>query len=89
MLAETDSSIKSTIYIPLLEEGTVVFRPTQGVALDTSIFRVLPTDDYDPEDEVWKFPPGAVVRCEKQKRDGEEILIAVSEHSVIPARRLG
>ena len=85
MLAEMDSSIKSTIYIPLLEEGTVVFRPTQGVALGTDVFRVLPTDDYDPEDEVWKFPPGAVVRCEKQKRDGEEILIAVSEHSVIPA----
>jgi hypothetical protein len=85
MLVETDSSIKSTIYISLLEEGTVVFRPTQGVALDTDIFEVLPTDDYDPEDEVWQFPPGTVVRCEKQKRDGEEILIAVAEHSVIPA----
>lgn len=85
MLAEMDSSIKSTIYIPLIEEGTVVFRPTQGVALDTDVFRVLPTDDYDPDDEVWKFPPGAVVRCEKQQRDGEEILIAVSEYFVIPA----
>ena len=82
-MADKGSSTKSTIYIPLLEEGTVVFRPTQGIALDIDVFQVLPTDDYDPEDEVWKFLPGTIVKCEKKEHGGEEILIAASECSVI------
>lgn len=66
----------STIYIPLLEEGTSVLRPTQALPLGGDLFRVLPTPDYDPDDETWQYPPGAIVRCAHQVNDGDEILVA-------------
>ena len=75
MLAEMDSNTE-IIYIELLDEGTKVFRPTFGVPLGGSRYRVLETSDYDADDEVWKFVPGSVVRCIRKKEDGEEILIA-------------
>lgn len=77
MSAEKDSSTeKRTIFIPLLNEGTTVFRPTVGMHLRGNVFEVLPTDGYDPEDEEWEFPPGTVVFCEKEVRDGEELYVA-------------
>ena len=66
----------TTIYIPLLEEAVDVLRPTQGIQRDENQYEVLPTDDYDPEDEVWKFPPGSIVRCVTEVRGDEEILVA-------------
>ena len=65
-----------TIYIHLLDEGTVVVRPTQGELLGSDIYRVLATTDYNPEDEYWQFPPGSIVRCVIEKRDNEELLVA-------------
>jgi hypothetical protein len=70
------ASNTKTIYIPLLDEGTPVVRPTQGEPLGGDVYRVRATTDYDPEDEHWQFPPGSVVRCTAEKRDGQEILIA-------------
>lgn len=64
------------LYIPLLNEGTNVFRPTTGVVLDQDVFRVEPTTDYDPELEEWEFPPGSQVRCVRETRGGNEILVA-------------
>jgi hypothetical protein len=69
-----------TIYIPLLDEGTDVTRPTQAIPLRDDLFRVLPTPDYDPEDEHWKFPPGSIVRCIEAVKGGKPVLIA--SHSV-------
>jgi hypothetical protein len=53
------------IYIELLEEGTDSWRPTMAEALGDNLFRVLPTPNYDPYDELWAFLPGSVVRCRK------------------------
>lgn len=68
------------IYIQLLDEGTEVYRLTQGEELGNNIFRVLPTDSYDPEDETWEFPPGSIVRCQLETRyqgiDPHELLVA-------------
>ena len=50
------------IWIPLLNEGTPVSRPTRGEIVGRGIYRVLQTEDYDPEDEEWAFPPGTLVR---------------------------
>jgi hypothetical protein len=63
-----------------LEEGTEVFRPTQGKKISDLTFKILKPEDYDPDDEHWKFPPGIIVKCEKQNREGKEILIAVAKH---------
>ena len=64
------------IYIPLLNEGTDVVRPTNGTFLAPDIVRVEPTEDYDPELEEWQFPPGSEVRCVREHRGSKEILVA-------------
>lgn len=66
------------VYVPLLEEGTPTIRPTQAVSLGGDLYRILPTKDYDPENEVWEFLPGSVVRCDKIRAriSGEMILRA-------------
>jgi hypothetical protein len=64
------------IYIPLLDEGVPVVRPTQGIALKSETFLVLPTADYDPSNELWQFPPGSTVRSIKECHEGDSILVA-------------
>lgn len=77
MSAEKDSSTRrQLIYIPLLNEGTSVVRPTLAEALRNDVYRVLATPDYDPRDEEWEFPPGTLVFCEKRKSNDQEILVA-------------
>jgi len=60
--------VKKTIYIKLLNEGSEAWRPTLGEEMRDNIFRVLPTSDYDPEDEEWEFIPGSIVRCKLQQK---------------------
>lgn len=77
MSVGTGSSTNTVeIFIPLLNEGTNVLRPTQGIALGPSEFRVLPTPDYDPSDEEWEFPPGSVVKCVRETSSGRDLLVA-------------
>ena len=71
------------IYIPLLDEGVPVVRPTQGESQPEGFFLVLPTVDYDPEDEAWEFLPGSCVKCVEQMHDGECILVA--RHLAFPS----
>jgi hypothetical protein len=65
------------IFIPLLDEGVNVWRPTQAEPLADGTYRVLPTPDYDPDDEAWQFPPGSRVVCEVKKLSDGEVLAAV------------
>jgi hypothetical protein len=67
------------IYIYLLDEGTDVWRPTDAEVLSDGSYRVLPTPDYDPEDEKWQFPPGSRVICEKRKLSEGNVLVAVRD----------
>lgn len=77
MSAETGSFTNVIeIFIPLLNEGTDVVRPTQGVVLEEDSFQVLATPNYNPNDEQWQFPPGSKVRCVKEIRSGREVLVA-------------
>lgn len=72
------SSETVLIYIQLLGEGSPAARGTQAVPMGDGRYRVLPTPDYDPEDEIWEFPPGSIVRCEKTlSARGTEILLAI------------
>lgn len=81
MSAVQGSFTRITIYVSLLGEGTPVYRPTEAVRLANGLYQLLPTGDYDPEDEKWEFPPGSVVRAEKREgRDGE-CLIAVRSNA--------
>ncbi len=52
------------VFVPLLDEGTPTLRGTQALPLGEGLYKVLlPVSNYDPEDEVWEFPPGSIVRC--------------------------
>jgi len=64
------------IYIPLLNEGTDVLRPTLGRVLDPDVVEVLATPNYDSADEEWEFPPGTRVKIAKELRAGRELLVA-------------
>lgn len=67
------------IYVSLLEEGTPTARPTQAIPLSNGLFKILPTSNYDPEDEIWEFLPGSIVRCEKRNYRGDDYLLAVEK----------
>jgi hypothetical protein len=66
------------IYVNLLEEGTPCSRPTQAQVLENGLFRLLPTDNYDPDGEHWEFPPGSIVRGREVRRDGKSTLLAIA-----------
>jgi hypothetical protein len=69
--------IRVKIFVYLLEEGTDVWRPTEAVPIGDGLFKILPTPEYDPEDEVWEFPPGSIVRCETRQDDSGQYIVAV------------
>jgi hypothetical protein len=73
-----------TIYVRLLDEGTVVWRPTQGRKVGPMTFQVLPTPRYDPKNERWEFVPGRVVNCRWEERSGGPAFIAC-EPAAAPA----
>jgi hypothetical protein len=58
----------ATIYMPLLNEGTAVWRPVVALCFGEGRFRVAgePSDD-----EKWAFPPGVTVIV-----DGDNRIIA-------------
>jgi hypothetical protein len=66
------------IYIRLLDEGTECSRPTQALDLGNGLFKVLPTSNYDPVDEVWEFPPDSIVGSAIRRSEGKEFLLAIA-----------
>ena len=70
----------ATIYIRLLDEGAEAFRPTLAEPSQDGLFKVLPTANYNTQDETWEFVPGLLVECEKREMQGEVVLVAVKAH---------
>jgi hypothetical protein len=65
----------TTIFVPLLNEGTDVWRPVKATLISPNTYRI---DGEIPDDEDWAFLPGAVVRCiEKTFTGGNVALTAV------------
>jgi hypothetical protein len=68
-----------TIYVYLLEEGTDVWRPCRAEHLGGDRYRIL---DEAPDDEIWEFVTGDVVRCRLKKigtghpKDFKDTLVA-------------
>ena len=67
---------KVKIYVPLLNEGTDVIRPTEGYLVRPGIYVLLPTPDYDPACEEWAFLPGSMVSCGNEIREGKQVTVA-------------
>jgi hypothetical protein len=65
------------IYVALLDEGTDVWRPVKAVVLGESFYRIV-SENLDPEDELWEFTTGEIVRCEQKKLHRGVCLVAVA-----------
>lgn len=65
------------VYVTLLEEGTDTIRATDAINLGNDLYKLMPTDNYDPADEIWEFLPDSVVRVKESKDfHGRPILLA-------------
>lgn len=62
------------IYMPLLDEGTPVWRPVMAARLDQERFVII-SNNINPEDEEWQFSSGDTVRCEMKELMHDEIKI--------------
>ena len=72
-----DLKMEKIIYIKLLNEGSVAYRPVPSYEIGNNIFKVNGLEIYDPEDEEWEFIPGTYVLVESQRKGGENILVAI------------
>jgi hypothetical protein len=70
------SRSRTTIYVALLDEGVAVWRPVAARTRD--LYRLI---DETPEDEVWEFVTGDVVRCRMRRfaTGPEDVLLAYEE----------
>ena len=91
MSEETASFTTETreVFVRLTGEGTDVCRPTRASPRGGMQFELLATEDYDPDDEQWEFPPGSVVVCSSRDVCGRHILMATSlvgseRHTIAP-----
>jgi hypothetical protein len=78
VLRTTDTD--TIVYVRLLDEGTDVWRPVPATSLPDGTFELGEPEGYDPDTEVWEFPPHARVRCvAKSFTGGETGLVAVEQ----------
>ena len=67
------------IHVPLLDEGTDVWRPASAEHIKEDVYRIT---GKVPEDEQWKFSPGQLVRCRQQKLSDADCLVAYDSATV-------
>jgi hypothetical protein len=80
MLATMVSSTRpARVYVRLLGEGTVVFRPALAEFLGPQKARLIAPPSYDPDDEDWEFKPGSVVQVEVRQLEGSDEFLAVAQ----------
>jgi hypothetical protein len=71
--------MKRIIYIQLLNEGSVAYRPVSAYLIGENIYKIDGSECYDPNDEGWEFPPNTYVIVEERKLSGEDVLVAIKE----------
>jgi hypothetical protein len=70
--------VNTTIYIPLLGEGTDVWRPVSAERICDEIYRVIGAPPNATE--VWAFETGDAVRCRVRTfAEGERRLVAYEQ----------
>jgi hypothetical protein len=78
MSAEMGSSTsRDLVYVRLLNEGTIVYRPVRAKSLGGRAYQLDASAEYDQEDEAWEFAPGSAVVCEPRRLDGDTVLVAI------------
>jgi hypothetical protein len=64
------------VFVRLFDEGTDVSRPTPAVLIEENVYRLLPIEGYNPEQEKWEFLPGSIVRVERKANAEGDYLLA-------------
>ncbi|MFR2069205.1 MAG: hypothetical protein ACLS4S_03040 [Bacteroides nordii] len=73
--------MKNTIYIKLLNEGSVAYRPTSAYQIEEYIYKIDGSECYNSEDEEWEFLPGVYVLVEERNLSGRNVLVVIREQS--------
>jgi hypothetical protein len=63
-----EMSNRTTVYVALLDENVDVWRPVQAEHVGSDLYRLT---GEQPDDEVWPFAPGDVVRCQRRTLSGD------------------
>ena len=66
----------TTIYMPLLNEGTDVWRPVEAMKITDLGYMVT---QPEPAEEQWAFQPGHILTCEERQLDDGLRLVAVAK----------
>jgi len=68
-----------TIYVPMLNEGTDVWKPVMAQPISSATYRIV-SEPLDPEDEEWAYRAGQEVAVEEHVfQDGNRGLVAVAK----------
>jgi hypothetical protein len=79
LVVSTGMTSPTTIYMPLLNEGTDCWVPVLAERISESRYQV---HGPVPEDQSWSFPAGATVRITQHRfQDGQVGLVAVEQAS--------
>jgi len=73
--------MEKTVYIQLLGEGTIVYRPVPAIKINENIHLLKGEEIFDPDDEEWGFLPGTKVRVEQKELGGEKVLVAIGKEN--------
>lgn len=67
------------IYVKLINEGSVAYRPVPSLKVDDNIYKLGGSDMYDIEDETWEFLPETLALVKKKELEGKLVLVAVEK----------
>jgi hypothetical protein len=70
-----------TVFVPVLGEGTAVWRPVSAVRVEPGLFRLC---GPMPEGECWEFRPNELVRCAVRMFSGGAQGLAVFQRAGEP-----
>ncbi len=74
--------MKKIIYIQLLNEGSIAYRPVSAYEIKKNIYKIDGSECYNPEDEEWEFLPETYVLVEKRHLGDKNVLVAVKEQNL-------
>jgi hypothetical protein len=79
MSAQQATNTETVVYVRLLDEGTDVWRAVPATLLPDGTYELSAPEGYDPQSEIWEFPPHARVCCvAKRFANGQQGLIALT-----------
>lgn len=73
--------VRKTIYIQLLNEGSVAYRPVFADKIKDNIYKIDGFECYNPDDEDWEFLPNTYVLAEERNLSGKIVLVAVEKYN--------